>query len=174
MVQGLRAEHIKKRKGSYDITANWNKPALQPDNYTLQIDSSQFEPRLLVVPGVSTIVVTHRKCQLPESWIWTFLQNAVEAFFLNVDMGPRYDISIVAESMGGVSLPSSILKNIDEEVAGKYAMIATMDRVKSMLQMISCNSCRTILSRDHCGITDANDYRGGVRGDLYASSQQEE
>ncbi|XP_032676014.1 uncharacterized protein LOC116846385 [Odontomachus brunneus] len=93
VVKGLRVEHIQKRKGSYDIKVSWNKPALQPDNYTLQIDSFQFEPRLLVVPG-----------------------NVVEALFLNVDVGPRYDIGIVAESAGGVSLLSSISESIDEEI----------------------------------------------------------
>ncbi|XP_025160749.1 tyrosine-protein kinase receptor torso isoform X2 [Harpegnathos saltator] len=94
VVKGLRAVHIKRRKGSYDIIVSWNKPALQPDNYTLQIDSFLFEPRLLIVPG-----------------------NAVEALFLDVDVGPRYDVGIVAESPGGVSSLSSITENIDEEVA---------------------------------------------------------
>lgn len=55
-VKGLRAKYIQKRsEGSYDVAVNWNKPILQPDNYTLQFDSFQFKPRLLVVSGVSII-----------------------------------------------------------------------------------------------------------------------
>lgn len=55
-VKGLRAEHIRRRERLYDIAVRWNKPILKPDNYTLQFDSFQFEPRLLVVSGVSAIV----------------------------------------------------------------------------------------------------------------------
>lgn len=94
MVEGLQTQHSRKRKGLYDIAVSWNKPVLQPDNYTLQINSLQGEPRLLVAPG-----------------------NAVEAFFLKVDVGPRYEVSIVAESAGGVSLQSTISQSIDEEMA---------------------------------------------------------
>ncbi|XP_014489174.1 PREDICTED: tyrosine-protein kinase receptor torso [Dinoponera quadriceps] len=90
MVNGLRAKYVQRHKGSYDITVSWNEPALQPDNYTLQIDSFQFEPHLLVIPG-----------------------NAVEALFLDVDVGPRYDVSIVAESAGGISLLTSISESIE-------------------------------------------------------------
>lgn len=58
MVKGLRAEHTRKHDGLYDIAINWDKPVLQPDNYTLQIDlfRFEFEPRLSVVPGVSTFI----------------------------------------------------------------------------------------------------------------------
>lgn len=55
MVEGLQTQHSRKRKGLYDIAVSWNKPVLQPDNYTLQINSLQGEPRLLVAPGVSII-----------------------------------------------------------------------------------------------------------------------
>ncbi|XP_011067283.1 PREDICTED: tyrosine-protein kinase receptor torso [Acromyrmex echinatior] len=91
-VKGLQMEYIRKRsEESYDVAINWNKPFLQPDNYTLQFNSLQFEPRLLVVPG-----------------------DAIKALFSNVDVRLRYEINIVAESMGGVSLPSTISGNIDE------------------------------------------------------------
>lgn len=56
MVSGLQVEHIRKDKGLYDIAINWDKPALQPDNYTLQVDSLQLEPRLSVVSGVSIVM----------------------------------------------------------------------------------------------------------------------
>jgi len=53
-------EYIRKRsEESYDVAVNWNKPFLQPDNYTLQFNSLQFEPRLLVVPGVSIIITNY-------------------------------------------------------------------------------------------------------------------
>ncbi|EZA58397.1 Fibroblast growth factor receptor [Ooceraea biroi] len=93
-VRGLRVELTQKRKGSYDVAVGWNRPTLQPDNYTLQIDSLQSEPRLLVVPG-----------------------DAIEAFFSNVNVGPRYEIGIVAESVGGVSLQSTVSANIDKAAA---------------------------------------------------------
>ncbi|CAL1681905.1 unnamed protein product [Lasius platythorax] len=99
-VKGLRAEHIRKHQGLYDIAVSWNKPILQPDNYTVQFDSFRFEPSLLIVSG-----------------------DALEAFFLNVDVGPQYEISIVAESMGGVSLQSTISGNIDEVVELSYREI---------------------------------------------------
>ncbi|KYM80805.1 Fibroblast growth factor receptor 3 [Atta colombica] len=91
-VKGLQMEYIRKRSEElYDVAVNWNKPFLQPDNYTLQFNSLQFEPRLLVVPG-----------------------NAIKALFSNVDVILRYEINIIAESMGGVSLPSTISGNINE------------------------------------------------------------
>ncbi|KYQ58830.1 Fibroblast growth factor receptor 3 [Trachymyrmex zeteki] len=91
-VKGLQMEYIRKQSEElYDIAVNWNKPFLQPDNYTLQFNSLQFESRLLVVPG-----------------------DAVKALFSNVDVRLRYEINIVAESMGGVSLPSIISGSIDE------------------------------------------------------------
>ncbi|KMQ85670.1 fibroblast growth factor receptor 3 [Lasius niger] len=104
-VKGLRAEHIRKHQGLYDIAVSWNKPILQPDNYTVQFDSFRFEPSLLIVSGVSVSA------------------DALEAFFLNVDVGPQYEISIVAESMGGVSLQSTISGNIDEVVELSYREI---------------------------------------------------
>jgi hypothetical protein len=52
-VRGLRAEFVRKRKGLYDVAFGWKKPTLQPDNYTLQLDSLRSEGRLLIVPGVS-------------------------------------------------------------------------------------------------------------------------
>lgn len=91
-VKGLRTEYIRKRnEESYDIAINWDKPILQPDNYTLQFNSLRFEPRSLVVSG-----------------------NAVKALFSNVGVRLWYEIDIVAESMGGVSLQSTISGNIDE------------------------------------------------------------
>lgn len=55
-VKGLQTEYIRKQSaGLYDIAVNWDTPILQPDNYTLQFNSLQFEPRFLVVPGVSII-----------------------------------------------------------------------------------------------------------------------
>ena len=48
-----------------------------------------------------------------------FLQDAIKALFSNVDVRLRYEINIVAESMGGVSLPSTISGNIDE-ASGKH------------------------------------------------------
>ncbi|XP_077265427.1 tyrosine-protein kinase receptor torso-like isoform X3 [Temnothorax americanus] len=90
-VKGLRTEYIRMRSdGSYDVAVTWNKPILQPDNYTLRFDSSfQLEPRLLVVSG-----------------------DAVKALFSNVAARLQYEISIVAESVGGVSLQSTISGSI--------------------------------------------------------------
>ncbi|XP_071560854.1 tyrosine-protein kinase receptor torso-like isoform X2 [Temnothorax nylanderi] len=100
-VKGLRTEYIRKRSdGSYDVAVNWNQPILQPDNYTLQFDSFQLEPRLLVVSG-----------------------DAVKALFLNVDVRLQYEISIVAESVGGVSLQSTISGSIDEASELSYREI---------------------------------------------------
>lgn len=56
-VKGLRAEHIRKHQGVYDIVISWNKPILQPDNYTVQFDSFRVEPYLLTVSGVSIIAI---------------------------------------------------------------------------------------------------------------------
>ncbi|XP_071646959.1 tyrosine-protein kinase receptor torso-like isoform X1 [Temnothorax longispinosus] len=101
-VKGLRTEYIRKRSdGSYDVAVNWNKPILQPDNYTLQFDSSfQLKPRLLVVSG-----------------------DAVKALFSNVDVRLQYEISIVAESAGGVSLKSTISGSIDKASELSYREI---------------------------------------------------
>ncbi|XP_029169749.1 tyrosine-protein kinase receptor torso-like [Nylanderia fulva] len=99
-VKGLRAEHIRKYQGVYDIVISWNKPILQPDNYTVQFNSFRVEPYLLTVFG-----------------------DALEVSFLNVDIGEQYEISIVAESMGGVSLQSTISGNIDEVVELSYREI---------------------------------------------------
>ncbi|KAL6428664.1 hypothetical protein ACFW04_007932 [Cataglyphis niger] len=99
-VKGLRAEYVRKHQGLYDIAVSWNKPILQPDNYTLQFESFRYEPYLLTVSG-----------------------DALEAFFLNVQVGPQYEISIVAESTGGVSLLSTISGNIDEVVELPYREI---------------------------------------------------
>lgn len=52
-VKGLRTEYARKRNdGSYDVAVTWNKPILQPDNYTVQFHSFHFEPRFLIVSGV--------------------------------------------------------------------------------------------------------------------------
>ncbi|KYN45094.1 Fibroblast growth factor receptor 3 [Trachymyrmex septentrionalis] len=100
-VKGLQIEYIRKRsEKSYDVAVNWNKPFLQPDNYTLQFNSLQFESRLLVVPG-----------------------DAIKALFSNVDVRLRYEINIVAESMGGVNLPSTISGSIDEASELSYREI---------------------------------------------------
>ncbi|XP_018404587.1 PREDICTED: tyrosine-protein kinase receptor torso-like [Cyphomyrmex costatus] len=100
-VQGLQIKYIRKRSEmSYDIVVTWNKPFLQPDNYTLQFNSLQFGPRLLIVSG-----------------------NAVKALFLNIDVKLQYEINIVAESMGGVSLPSTISGSIDEASELSYREI---------------------------------------------------
>ncbi|XP_050456394.1 tyrosine-protein kinase receptor torso-like isoform X1 [Cataglyphis hispanica] len=99
-VKGLRAKYVRKHQGLYDIAVSWNKPILQPDNYTLQFESFRYEPYLLTVSG-----------------------DALEAFFLNVQVGPQYEISIVAESTGGVSLLSTITGNIDEVVELPYREI---------------------------------------------------
>lgn len=56
-VEGLQAKHIRIHQGLYDIAVSWNKPILQPDNYTLQFNSFRYDPHLLNVSGVSTIVV---------------------------------------------------------------------------------------------------------------------
>ncbi|XP_020294315.1 tyrosine-protein kinase receptor torso-like isoform X2 [Pseudomyrmex gracilis] len=90
-VTGLRVDNIQKHEGLYDITVKWDKPVLQPDNYTLLFDSFQLEPRMLVVPG-----------------------DEIKAAFLNVNLDARYEISIIAESRGGVSLQSTILESIDK------------------------------------------------------------
>jgi len=47
---------MRKRERLYDIAVRWDKPILKPDNYTLQLDSFQFESQLLVVSGVSIII----------------------------------------------------------------------------------------------------------------------
>ncbi|XP_072764548.1 tyrosine-protein kinase receptor torso-like [Anoplolepis gracilipes] len=99
-VKGLQAKHIQKHQGLYDIAVSWNRPILQPDNYTLQLDSLRHEPCLLIVSG-----------------------DALEAFFLNVEVRSQYEISIVAESTGGVSLQSTISGNIDEVVELSYREI---------------------------------------------------
>ncbi|XP_012061628.1 PREDICTED: fibroblast growth factor receptor 3 [Atta cephalotes] len=100
-VKGLQMEYIRKRSEElYDVAVNWNKPFLQPDNYTLQFNSLQFEPRLLVIPG-----------------------NAIKALFSNVDVILRYEINIIAESMGGVSLPSTISGSINEASELSYREI---------------------------------------------------
>ncbi|XP_028046061.2 tyrosine-protein kinase receptor torso [Monomorium pharaonis] len=97
-VKGLRTEYIQKQtKGLYNIAVKWSKPILQPDNYTLRFNSFQFEPRLMVVSG-----------------------NAVEALFSNVDVRLQYEINIVAESRGGVSLQSTTSGNIDQESELSY------------------------------------------------------
>ncbi|XP_011861811.1 PREDICTED: tyrosine-protein kinase receptor torso [Vollenhovia emeryi] len=100
-VKGLQTEYIRKQSdGSYDVAVNWDKPILQPDNYTLQFDSFQFKPRLLVVSG-----------------------DAVRALFSNVDVGLQYEINIVAESMGGISSRSTIFGSVDETSEPSYREI---------------------------------------------------
>ncbi|XP_011694392.1 PREDICTED: uncharacterized protein LOC105453845 isoform X2 [Wasmannia auropunctata] len=91
-VTGFRTKSILKRSEiSHDIAVKWNKPILQPDNYTLQFKASVVKPHLLVVPG-----------------------DAVEALFLNIQNIKSYEITIVAKSRGGVSLQSSVSRIIDE------------------------------------------------------------
>ncbi|XP_025266682.1 tyrosine-protein kinase receptor torso isoform X1 [Camponotus floridanus] len=99
-VKGLQVKHIRRHQGLYDIAVSWNEPILQPDNYTLQFDSFRYEPHLLTVSG-----------------------DALEAFFLNVEVESQYEISIVAESMGGISLQSTVSGNIDEVIELSYREI---------------------------------------------------
>lgn len=49
-----------------------------------------------------------------------FLQDAVEALFSNVNVCEWYEVGIVAESAGGVSLESIVSMSIDDEVAGRH------------------------------------------------------
>ncbi|XP_039307291.1 tyrosine-protein kinase receptor torso [Solenopsis invicta] len=113
-VKGLRTEHIQKQsKGLYNIAVKWDKPILQPDNYTLQFDSFQFKPRLLVVPG-----------------------DAVEAVFLNVDVRLQYEINIVAESRAGVSLQSTISGNIDSASELSYREIIVTLSIAALIIVV--------------------------------------
>ncbi|KAL0100085.1 hypothetical protein PUN28_019506 [Cardiocondyla obscurior] len=113
-VKDLRTEYIQKRNdGSYDIAVNWSEPVLQPDNYTLQFVSLQLEPRLLVVPG-----------------------DAIRAVFINVHVRLQYEINIVAESIGGVSLQSTISGSVDETSEPSYREIIVTLSTLAIVAMV--------------------------------------
>lgn len=54
-VKGLRAEHIYRYQGLYDVWVRWDKNELEPDNYTVLIDLYRNDTKLYQksVPGVS-------------------------------------------------------------------------------------------------------------------------
>ncbi|CAK9807810.1 Tyrosine-protein kinase receptor torso [Anthophora plagiata] len=85
-VKGLRAEHT--YNGEFDeLKIYWNKSSQDPDNYTIEIDSFEDEDHVysFSVPG-----------------------NMTEAFIPNLKLGPKYKVRIVAETLGGISLPVAI------------------------------------------------------------------
>ncbi|XP_076637189.1 tyrosine-protein kinase receptor torso-like [Colletes latitarsis] len=92
-VKGLQATHVYRYGELYDLNVSWDKPEKNPDNYTIHVDlGTQYEPLIEVVPGYKT-----------------------QTSFLKVKLGFQYEVSIVADSLGGTSYPSTIINNLSDE-----------------------------------------------------------
>ncbi|XP_053984066.1 tyrosine-protein kinase receptor torso-like isoform X2 [Hylaeus volcanicus] len=103
MVKGLQATHIYRYGDFYDLNVSWDKPELEPDNYTVQVEvGDEQEYYLRVVPGNTTSVT-----------------------FSNVKLNPAYVVEIIADSYGGSSYPTGIAKRLDD----KHATINIFYRV---------------------------------------------
>ncbi|XP_043255159.1 tyrosine-protein kinase receptor torso-like [Colletes gigas] len=92
-VKGLQATHAYRYGELYDLNVTWDKPEKNPDNYTIHVDlGTQNEPLIEVIPGYKTTTS-----------------------FLRVKLGFQYEVSIVADSLGGTSYPSTIINNLSDE-----------------------------------------------------------
>ncbi|XP_017758220.1 PREDICTED: tyrosine-protein kinase receptor ver-3-like [Eufriesea mexicana] len=104
MVKGLRTEHIYRDKDLYDLGIFWDKSSPEPDNYIIMIDLHGDGEQIYTrsVPG-----------------------NNTEDFISKVKLGPQYIISIVADSLGGRSIPESIKNIIRERTITAYEYFYT-------------------------------------------------
>ncbi|XP_034177742.2 tyrosine-protein kinase receptor torso-like isoform X1 [Osmia lignaria lignaria] len=95
-VEGLRAEHIYRYQGLYDVWVHWNKTELEPDNYTIQIDLYRSDTK---------------------HYVKSVSGNTTEVCFERLKLGLQYEVEILAESLGGRSSVVTIIKSLDDEYA---------------------------------------------------------
>ncbi|KAG7200074.1 hypothetical protein KM043_000521 [Ampulex compressa] len=93
-IEGLRVENTYTHGASNELYITWDRPTRDPDNYTIQIESPQIQDGVyyLNIPG-----------------------NLTEVRLTNVKLGHQYEVSIVAESVGGISPTSYIAKSVTKE-----------------------------------------------------------
>ncbi|KZC06600.1 Fibroblast growth factor receptor 3 [Dufourea novaeangliae] len=96
-VEGLQAEHRHLYDQFYDLNVVWDEPHLEPDNYTIEV--TEANDTLLVTDNVPG--------------------NQTEIFFPNVKLGSHYIVNIIAESLGGVS----VLTTIEKDIVNEYARV---------------------------------------------------
>ncbi|XP_076226455.1 tyrosine-protein kinase receptor torso-like isoform X3 [Nomia melanderi] len=89
-VKGLQTEHIYRYGEFYDLNITWDKPNLEPDNYTIEVQrKEEYDLLTKIVPG-----------------------NRTDVIFSNVKLDSYYEVSICAESLGGMSGITSILRRV--------------------------------------------------------------
>ncbi|XP_076665883.1 tyrosine-protein kinase receptor torso-like [Andrena cerasifolii] len=88
-VEGLRVEYIYCYGGFCNLQVSWDKPAQEPDNYTVEVFSPENYPVVKCVSG-----------------------NRTEVSFSNVKLESEYDVRIRAHSVGGNSVTAEITQNI--------------------------------------------------------------
>ncbi|XP_017793592.1 PREDICTED: tyrosine-protein kinase receptor torso-like [Habropoda laboriosa] len=91
-VKGLRAECTYNGE-FYELKIYWNKSLQEPDSYTIEIDS----------PGDDQV------------YSFSVPGNRTEVYISNLNLGPKYKVRIIAESLGGISLPVAIENFISEQ-----------------------------------------------------------
>ncbi|XP_046812857.1 tyrosine-protein kinase receptor torso isoform X3 [Vespa crabro] len=119
-VEGLRVIDIYKHDGLYDVTVNWDKPSKEPDNYTIQLETFRENKILLTIPG-----------------------NATEAHFLNIKLEQQYQVSIIADSVGGSSPISWKINDCSVPIVNEYSlyqkiMISLAILMTVLILMIIC------------------------------------